>query len=139
MAVATQLHQNRGMRAIYLALGFVSLGVGIIGIALPLVPTTGPVLLAAFFFAKSSERFHSWLLNHRRFGPGIRDYQAGLGIPVRAKIAAVVMIVISFGISILWVVNATEGRIALAILAVAISVYIVSRPTKRLVATHRSA
>ena len=87
------------MRAVYLVLGFVSLGVAFVGVALPLIPTTGPVLLAAFFFAKSSERFHNWLLNHRWFGPGIRDYQAGLGIPMKAKVTAVVMIAISFGIT----------------------------------------
>ena len=127
------------MRAVYLVLGFISLGVAFVGVALPLIPTTGPVLLAAFFFAKSSERFHNWLLNHRWFGAGIRDYQAGLGIPLKAKITAVVMIAISFGVTMAWAVTSIGGRVALALLAAAIALYIVSRPTKRLVTSSNSA
>lgn len=124
-------HQRRSVRAVYMALGFLSLAVGLVGVALPLIPTTGPVLLAAFFFARSSERFHGWLVNHKRFGPGIRDYQAGLGIPARAKATAVVMILVTFGISMAFVVKAWQGRAVLVAVGIGIIWFILSRPTNR--------
>lgn len=126
-----KVHRSRTVRAVFIGLGFASLGVGVVGIFLPLIPTTGPVLLAGFFFARSSERFNNWLLAHPRFGPMVRDYQAGLGIPLRAKLLAVGMIGLTFAISIAFVVESTGWRVTLATLAVAIVAFIVSRPTRR--------
>lgn len=63
------------MRVIYLICGFIFLGCGAIGAFLPLVPTTPFLLLAVFFFARSSEKWHSYVLNHRIFGKYLRDYQ----------------------------------------------------------------
>ncbi len=133
------VHSSRAVRAIYIGLGFVSLGVAIVGAFLPLVPTTGPVLLAGFFFARSSERFNNWLLDHPRFGPLVRDYQAGLGIPLRAKLLAALMIVVTFSISIVLVVEATALRVTLAVLAAGIIAFIASRPTRRPDGAHAGA
>jgi len=127
--MAANVHHRRSVRVTYRVLGFVSLGVGMLGLVLPLIPTTGPVLLAGFFFARSSERFHRWMLDHPRFGPAIRNYQAGLGIPRRAKILATVMIVLTFSLSMAFVVTATVGRVVLGLLAVGIIAFILSRPT----------
>lgn len=107
------------------------MGVGLIGIAVPLLPTTVFVLLAAFFFARSSERLHRRLLENKRFGPMIRDYQAGLGIPARAKAGAVAAIALSFGITMLFVVTAAVGRLAMAALGIGVVWFILSRPTRR--------
>jgi hypothetical protein len=128
--MAARLHHRRSVRILYLALGLVSLGVGIVGIVVPLVPTAGPVLLAGFFFARSSERFHDWLTGHPRFGPLIADYQAGLGIPMRAKVLATVMIVASFGLTMAVAVHGIVGRSLLAATAAGILAYILTRPTK---------
>jgi uncharacterized membrane protein YbaN (DUF454 family) len=114
---------------VYSILGFVFLGLGLVGIVLPLIPTTGPVLLAAFFFARSSTRFHAWLVDHPRFGPGIRDYQAGLGITLRAKLTAVAMIALTFGLSMTFVVRAWQWRALLVATAAGIVWFILSRPT----------
>ena len=129
--MVAKVHHRRSVRTIYLVLGFLSLGVGVVGLALPLVPTTGPVLLAAFFFARSSERFHQWLIGHPRFGPGIRDYQAGLGIPMRAKVLAVVMIALTFTISTVFLVTAVWARVLLVAIAAGVVVFILTRPTNR--------
>ncbi len=129
-SVTSRLHRRRTVRWLYFGLGMVSLAVGLVGMVLPLIPTTGPVLLAAFFFARSSERFHRWLTSHPRFGPLIRDYQAGLGIPMRAKVTAVAMIALTFGLSLTFVVTSPALRVTLVLLAVAIVAFIVSRPTK---------
>ncbi|MCI5105875.1 MAG: YbaN family protein [Pseudomonadales bacterium] len=75
--------------------GVVSLALGIVGAFLPLLPTVPLVLLSAFCFARSSERLHQWLLNHRVFGRIIRDFEAGRGVERRIKLRAIVLIWIS--------------------------------------------
>ena len=61
-------------KIIYFSLGLICLVLGTIGIVLPILPTTPLLLAGAWFFARSSQRFHSWLLNHRILGQYIRDY-----------------------------------------------------------------
>ena len=117
-------------RSVYGIAGVVSLAIGVIGIAVPLIPTTGPVLLAAFFFARSSDRLHSWITAHRRFGPMIKDYQAGLGIPMRAKVTATVMIAVSFGITIAFAVDNLAVRLLLVATAAGVLAFIYTRPTR---------
>lgn len=75
--------------------GVISLALGILGAFLPLLPTVPLVLLSAFCFARSSERLHQWLLNHRVFGRIIRDFEAGRGVERRIKVRAIVLIWIS--------------------------------------------
>jgi uncharacterized protein len=129
--VAPMVHRNRFVRAVYLALGVFFLVLGTVGTVLPLIPTTFPIILAGFFFARSSERFDRWLENHRVFGPLIRDWRAGLGFSARAKTIAIVAIAATFGISIVWVIDHAGVRIGLGLLAVGISAYILRLPTKR--------
>ncbi len=71
-------------RTLWLLFGLVALFLGILGVFLPLLPTTPFILLAAFAFSKSSKRLHSWLLNHKLFGPLIRDWET-YGI-IRTKV-----------------------------------------------------
>lgn len=80
------------IRGVYLAGGIVSLTLGIVGIAVPLLPTTPLLLVAAFFFSRSSVRLHNWLLQHRLFGPQIRQWRQYRVIPLRAKWLACGMI-----------------------------------------------
>lgn len=75
-------------RGLYLALAILSLALGVIGIVLPGLPTTPFVLLAAWAAARSSQRLHHWLLQHRVFGPMVRDWQAHGAVSRRAKWAA---------------------------------------------------
>lgn len=73
------------MKYIYLILGFIMLGSAILGVILPLLPTVPFLLLAAFFFAKSSKRLHTWLLNHKIFGSMIEDWNSRGAINKKAK------------------------------------------------------
>lgn len=88
---------NPVLRGILMALGWLAVAFGAIGVVVPGWPTTVWLLVAAYFFARSSPRFLRWLLNHRVFGPFVRDIRAGLGISARAKTYAISMIVLFAG------------------------------------------
>ena len=85
MDVLSKLKRVKLMKPFWFALGFLALGLGALGVVLPLLPTTPFVLLAAFAFARSSERWHAWLLNHRIFGPIITDWREHGAIRARTR------------------------------------------------------
>ncbi len=87
------------MRLIYLAAGLVSVGVGGVGIFVPGLPTTVFFILAAWCFSRSNERLEQWVLNLPGIGPMVSDFRSGLGMPRRAKIAAISCIVLAVGLS----------------------------------------
>lgn len=88
------------MRYLFASLGLISIGLALIGVILPLVPTVPFLLLAAFFFARSSKRLHHWLLSHQSFGPMIQDWQDSGAIRPGAKKAATVSVAAVFAISL---------------------------------------
>lgn len=118
------------MRLVFLVLGWLCLTLGVIGLFLPVMPGTVFILLAAFFFARSSARVHEWIIRDPRLGPLVEDYQAGRGIPRSAKVMAVAMIAASFSLSMLIFVKGFGGRATMSAVAVALIWFIVSRPTK---------
>ena len=105
------------MRPIWFTAGLLSLVLGIAGTALPLLPTTPFLILAAFLFSRSSPRFEAWLVDHRTFGPAIRDWRDNRAISTRAKKAATVAIAAAFALS---VVMALPGWV-LAVQAITLS------------------
>ncbi|MDQ3186973.1 MAG: YbaN family protein [Pseudomonadota bacterium] len=98
---STRLHNSRLVRALYLTVGFAALILGVVGIMVPVLPTTPFVLLAAACFARSSERFHDKLLANRIAGPIIREWTEHRSIPRRVKRWVYLLMVLSFGSSIL--------------------------------------
>jgi uncharacterized protein len=78
-------------RAWWIGVGFVSVGIGFVGVVVPGLPTTVFFVFAAWCFSRSSPRFEHWLLNLPRVGPLVRDYRAGLGMPRRVKVVALAM------------------------------------------------
>lgn len=91
--------RNRLLRWVWLTLGFACVGIGGIGIVVPGLPTTVFFVMAAACFSRSSPRFEQWVLTRPGVGPMVGDYRAGLGMPRRAKIAAVTSIVVMCGLS----------------------------------------
>ena len=86
-------------------LGFGMLGLGILGVFLPLLPTTPFVLLSAACFARSSDKWYQWLLASDGFGPIIRDWERDRCIPCRIKVVAISMMIIVGGFSMFFVVE----------------------------------
>lgn len=82
---------NKTARYLWLTLGWICFGIGALGVLLPGLPTTGPMLLALACFSKGSDRLHQWLLNHNLFGPTLRQWQEERTMPLRAKIIALLM------------------------------------------------
>lgn len=97
---------------LYLIFGFALTALAALGIVLPLLPTTPLLLLAAACFARSSVKCHRWLLNHRVFGPIIRNWNENRCIPLKAKITAVVMIILFGGYAVGFAVENLYLRIA---------------------------
>jgi uncharacterized protein len=131
--------RNRALRAVLLALGWVWLGIAFVGVVVPVIPTTGPVILAAFLFSKSSERFDDWLVDNRYFGQIVSDWRAGAGFTVRAKVIAVLAITATFTVSVVFAVHSTTGRVLMIALGCAVATYVVTRPTKRTAMDHQPA
>ena len=109
-------------KALLIFLGTVCVGLGVLGMFLPLLPTTVFLLMAAYCYSRSSERFHNWLLGNRWFGPYISNYKSGRGISMRQKISTIALLWASIGFSI-WILNASIW-IDLLLLAIAAGVTI---------------
>jgi uncharacterized membrane protein YbaN (DUF454 family) len=107
----------RAIRWLWFGLGWLAVAIGSIGIVVPGLPTTVFFVLAAACFSRSSPRFEQWVLTRPGIGPMVRDYRAGLGMPRRAKVAAIACIVVVCTISTLlvgpWWLKATIAGLGL--------------------------
>lgn len=119
------------MKRVYVLLGSLSLALGLLGIFLPLLPTTPFLLLTAALWIKGSPRLYQRLLAHKRLGPYIRQFREQRAIPLRAKIVSVSLVWITLGYSAGWLVGNLLLRILLLALATGITVYILSYCTLR--------
>jgi hypothetical protein len=125
--------RSRPARAAWAALGLVCVVLGGVGIVLPGLPTTPFLLLAAACFVRSSQSLYDRLLGHRRFGPLVRDYREGLGIPARIKALALLLmwVFVLFALG----PGLPEGNLALRVVVGAAaligSAYLLVLPTRR--------
>ena len=116
------------MRHLWTIAGLIAVGLGLAGAVLPLLPTVPFMILAAFCFARGSDRFHNWLLGHPTFGPAIRDWRAHGAISRRGKIAAGIGIAAAFLMSVLLGVPAWVLWVQAGVLS-CVLVFILTRPS----------
>lgn len=116
--------------AIYASLAAVSFALGVVGLFLPLMPTTGFMLLAVWLASRGSPRFARWIRQHPRFGPPILAWEDERAIPRHAKWMAATMLVVST-LVIGFTVTSPLLRLALIVGLVALGVWIVTRPEPR--------
>jgi uncharacterized membrane protein YbaN (DUF454 family) len=126
--------KNPATRVLFIALGWFCVISGMIGVVLPGWPTTIWIILATYFFARSSPRFYNWVMNHPIFGPLIRDWRDGKGMTARAKTIAVTTIVLTITVSVL-VIPVVWVRVLLLVIMVTLSTYLLRLPTKPMEAT----
>ncbi|MCM8526086.1 MAG: YbaN family protein [Lentisphaeraceae bacterium] len=120
--------KSKPLRILLMASGFISVGLGIVGAILPVVPTTPFLILAAVCFSYSSEKFYNKIINNKYFGKNVVDYLEGRGIPMKAKIAAISVLWISIGVSS-WFVPVLWVKVLLPCLAIFVTWFILNEPT----------
>lgn len=123
--------QNPLVRAGLIASGWICVVLGVAGIFLPLLPTTPFLLLSAACFARSSDRFHHWLITHPRLGAYIQGYLDGSGLPLKAKIYTLLLMWSSLIFTAFFLVDSPYPKIILPLIGVGVSVYIWRLPTRK--------
>lgn len=116
---------SRIKKILYITVGTISLGLGTLGIFLPILPTTPFLLLTAFCYVRSSKRLYSWLINHKFFGSYIYNYMHYKAVKKRVKIGAVIFLWATIGVSII-TVNNLHIRIFLLVVGITVSWHILS-------------
>jgi hypothetical protein len=117
------------LRIVLIIGGCLSLALGVIGIFIPLLPTTPFLLLASYLFLKSSVRLRYWLINHKYLGSYIQNYQIHKAIPLKIKITSVILLWITILTSAFLFVDKTWLRLILIGIAIAVSLHILSYKT----------
>ena len=125
------VHQNPVVRWILLIGGFILLGIGVLGMFLPLLPTTIFFLLAAWCFARSSERFHYWLHHNRFFGKYLANYRTKGGMTRGSKIFSITFLLVGISVSVLFLTDNLYIRILLAAIAVGVTWHLLAIKTIR--------
>lgn len=127
------------LRLLWLGLGFFFVGLGFVGVVVPGMPSTIFFILAAYFFSRSSKRFLNWVLSLPKVGPAVRDYRAGLGMPLRAKRIVVSIIGLMVVLAALFAIPVMVGKLSVLALGAVGMWYVGFRvPTKEVVLAQRA-
>ncbi len=87
----SKINENRSIRLLWIFLGSISVGMGVIGIFVPGWPTTIFLIIASYFYIRSSAKLYNWLLNNKILGIYLKNYYSGKGMPLKAKIISILM------------------------------------------------
>ena len=102
------------------------MGLGILGIFLPLLPTTPFLLIAAACYIRSSEKFYNWLINNKWLGNYIKNYIEGKGVPLKVKVLSISLLWITIGYSVVFIVHIFLIRVILILIAIGVTIHILS-------------
>lgn len=123
--------RNPVIRALVIGFAWLNVVCGVIGIFLPVIPTTPFLLLAAACFVRTSPRFYQWLISHPRLGSYIVYYLEGKGLPFKAKVYTLVTMWFTLSLST-WLVPAVIAKVTLPLVGLLVTVYILRLPTVKL-------
>jgi len=119
------------IRYTYLVSGFLLVVIGIIGIFLPLLPTTIFLILASACFVKSSPKANEWLKKNKFLGPYLKNYQDKTGLTIKSKILTIIFLWLSIGISAFYLTNEFHIRILLLAIGAGVSIHIMFIKTQK--------
>jgi len=128
-AAELQISQKPVVRWTLKIAGVILVGIGVLGMFLPLLPTTVFLLMAAWCFARSSPSYYHWLHHNKYFGPAIKNYRQGNGIALSSKISSITILWVSILYSILYATNSLLVRLILAAIAIGVTIHLVMIPT----------
>ena len=118
------------MRWVLICFGWLMIGVGIVGIFVPVMPTTVFLIAALWAFSRSSTRFQVWLWTHPTFGPPVRNWHLHKVIPVRGKVLAVIVMTLSFVYVAIWVAEDWQLPAIVGAVMLPAALYIVTRRSR---------
>ena len=111
-------------KTLFILLGSLFTGLAFLGIFLPLLPTTPFLLLAAFFYLRSSEKLYNWLLNHKIFGKYLQNYLENRAIPLKIKIFTLILLWVTILATSLFFVDTFIIKLLLIAIAIAVTIHI---------------
>ena len=117
---------RKPIKVLLITTGTFFIGVGIIGIFIPILPTTPFLLISAALYARSSKRFYNWLINNKIFGIYIKNYREGRGIPLKLKIITIALLWITIGCSAIFAIDIFWVRVILVVIAIGVTIHIIS-------------
>jgi uncharacterized membrane protein YbaN (DUF454 family) len=117
---------NRMINGLLIFAGTFFVVLGVLGVFLPILPTTPFLLLATACYTRSSERFYGWLLNNKWFGKYIKNYREGKGVPLRVKLLSISFLWLSIMFSTFVIVDNLFVRIILILIAIGVTIHIIS-------------
>jgi len=124
-----EMISNKFFRYLLIISGTIFLGFGIIGIFLPILPTTPFLLLAAACYARSSKKFYDWLMNNRWFGTYIKNYREGRGVPLKVKVFTISLLWITILASVFFIISNFLVELILIIVAIGVTTHILTIKT----------
>lgn len=122
---------SRLTRTLLFTCGTLCVACGIVGMFLPILPTTPFLLLAAACYARSSERFYNWLITNRWCGRYIRNYREGRGVPLRHKVVTIALLWLTIGYAAWFLVPQWWGKVILIGIVAGVTTHLVRIKTYR--------
>jgi uncharacterized membrane protein YbaN (DUF454 family) len=120
---------SKQKKYLFISLGLFFTAIGLVGIFIPILPTTPFLLAAEFFFARSSERFRKWLFTNRYFGPYLENYKSGRGMSLRDKAITISLLWLTIGASIVLFIDIVWIKILLALIAIGVTTHLIQIKT----------
>jgi len=118
------------MKPFYFSLGWLFFSLGLLGVFLPVLPTTPFMILALWCFSKSSEKFHHWLYHHRLFGPSLKLWDNHRVIPLLAKIVAITFMIMSMSYMAMFTMLENWLKVMIGVFMLSVAIYILGKPSR---------